>query len=225
MDHNIKKRPNFKVVGVLFLIIVAPVLWIMLNKTGEHFSRPLPILGERDLAPNGDTIYHTIDNFRLLNQKGDSVTLKDFEGKILLVNFFFASCETVCPKMNQFISQHIYHEFEKDPSIQFISFTVDPENDSPKVLLNYANMLHAKYPNWQFLTGNKKKIYDLALTSFEIPGAHDAHQGLFHSDMVVLVDKELRLRGAFSTGGQSDKSEIIDAVRALKLEYKPKTKK
>lgn len=220
MNNDTKKRPNLKVPGVLFLIIIVPVLWIMLNKTGVHYSKKLPIYFERELGENGDTIYHTIDNFKLQNQNGDSVTLKDFEGKLLLVNFFFAKCETVCPAMNQFIAQHIYHEFEKDSDIRFISFSVDPENDSPKVLLQYANSFRAQYPQWQFLTGSKHKIYNLAMESFKIPGSEDTHQGLFHSNKVVLVDKELRVRGVFETGGQNDKSHIIDAVRALKLEYK-----
>lgn len=222
MNQDIKKRPNFKVMGVLFLIIGLPVLWIMFNKTGVHYSRSLPIYFERELADNGDTIYHTIDNFKLRNQLGDSVTLADYKDKIMLVSFFFASCETICPKMNDFIANHIYMEFKKDPEIQFISFSVDPENDSPSVLLAYAKHCGADFPNWQFLTGSKKRIYDLALNSFRIPGAHDEHQGLFHSNKMVLVDKQLRVRGVFETGGQNDKSEIIDAVRALKLEYKKK---
>ena len=95
MSQEIKKRPSFKVMGVLFLIIVAPVLWIMFNKTGIHYSRPLPIYFERELAENGDTIYHTIDNFKLRNQMGDSVTLADYKDKIMLVSFFFASCENL----------------------------------------------------------------------------------------------------------------------------------
>ncbi len=224
MNQEIKKRPNFKVLGVLFLIIGLPILWIILNKTGEHYTRPLPILGEKELAPNGDTIYHTIDNFRLVNQNGDSVTLATCQNKIILASFFFASCETVCPKMNEFISQHIYREFAKDTSIQFLSFTVDPEHDSAAVLLKYADHYLAKFPNWQFLTGNRKRIYDLAATSFLIPGAQGEHQGMFHSSQIVLVDKNLRIRGAFETGGQLDKSAIIDAVRNLKLEYKPNAK-
>ncbi|MES2618988.1 MAG: SCO family protein [Bacteroidota bacterium] len=220
MNNDTKKRPNLKVPGVLFLIIIVPVLWIMLNKTGVHYSKKLPIYFERELGENGDTIYHTIDNFKLQNQNGDSVTLKNFEGKLLLVNFFFAKCETVCPAMNRFIAQHIYQEFEKDSAIRFISFSVDPENDSPKALLQYAKDYRANYPQWQFLTGSKNKIYNLAMESFKIPGSEDAHQGLFHSNKIVLVDKELRVRGVFETGGQNDKSQIIDAVRALKLEYK-----
>lgn len=222
MNQETKKRPNYQVAGVLFLIIGLPVLWIMVNKTGVHYSKKLPIYFERELAANGDTIYHTVDDFKLQNQLGDSVSLKTYADKIILVNFFFASCETVCPKMNEFISVHIYREFIKDPEIQFISFSVDPENDSPKVLLDYAAKFNAQYPNWQFLTGSKKRIYDLALNSFRIPGAHDEHQGLFHSDKFVLIDKQFRIRGVFETGGQNDKNEIIDAVRALKLEYKKK---
>lgn len=222
MNSDTKKRPDFKVLGVLFLILVVPILWILFNKTGVHYSRKLPIYFERELGPNGDTIYHTIDNFRLVNQNGDSVDLNTYKDKIMLVSFFFASCETVCPKMNDFISTHIYREFQKDPEIQFISFSVDPANDTPAVLLNYAKRCNAKYPNWQFLTGSRSRIYDLALNSFKIPGAQDEHQGLFHSSKIALVDKQLRVRGVFETGGQNDKSEIIDAVRALKLEYKKK---
>lgn len=157
MNQEIKKRPSYKAVGVLFLIIVMPILWIMFNKTGVHYSKKLPIYFERELSANGDTIYHTIDDFKLQNQLGDSVSLESYKDKIILVNFFFANCETVCPKMNEFLSVHIYREFQKDPDIQFISFSVDPENDSPKVLLAYAAKFNAQFPNWQFLTGSKKQ--------------------------------------------------------------------
>jgi protein SCO1/2 len=220
-DTPKKKSPTWKVLGILFLLIGMPVLWIMLNKTGVHYSRKLPILFDRELDANGDTIYHTIEDFRLLNQYGDSVTLATYHNKILLVSFFFASCETVCPKMNTYIAQNIYREFEKDTSIVFLSFSVDPERDSPAVLLDYSKRLHAS-DHWQFLTGSKKRIYDLAANSFKIPGAEDQHQGLFHSNQIVIVDKERRVRGIFNTETQNDKSSTIDAVRALKLEYKKK---
>lgn len=208
--------------GILFLLIGGPVIWIMLNKTGVHYSKKLPIYFERELDAKGDTIYHTIEDFRLVNQFGDSVSLAAYKNKIMLVNFFFASCKTVCPKMNAFISEHIYREFRKDTSIVFVSFSVDPANDSVPALKAYSRRMNADTAarNWQFLTGSKSKIYDLAENSFRIPGAEDEHQGLFHSDKVVLVDKLGRVRGVFGTETQNEKSEIIDAVRALKLEYK-----
>lgn len=218
MNQHIQNRPNWKVLGVLFLLLGVPILWVMINKTGVHYSKPLPYYYERELAPNGDTIYHTIDDFHLVNQNGDSVSLKTYEGKILLVSFFFASCETVCPQMNQYIAQHVYKEFAKDTSVVFLSFTVDPSNDTPAVLAKYAQALGAG-SNWQFLTGSKAKIYSLAANSFKIPGAEDGHQGLFHSNKIVLVDKQRHVRGVFDTGGQLDKSNTIDAVRALKLQY------
>lgn len=213
-----KKSPTWKVLGILFLLIGVPVLWVMLNKTGVHYSKKLPIYFERELGPAGDTIYHTISDFKLINQFGDSVSLATYKDKLLLVSFFFASCETVCPAMNGYVSQHVFREFEKDTNVVFLSFTVDPANDTPAVLLDYARRLGAN-KQWQFLTGSKSKIYDLAENSFKIPGAADAHQGLFHSDKLVLVDKQKRVRGVFNTGSQNDKTATIDAVRALKLEY------
>lgn len=222
MDNNIKKSPTWKVLGILFLLIGGPVIWIMINKTGVHYSKKLPIYFERELDARGDTIYHTIEDFRLVNQFGDTVSLATYKNKILLVNFFFASCKTVCPRMNAFISEHIYREFRKDTSIVFVSFSVDPNNDSVPVLKAYARQMNADTAarSWQFLTGSKSKIYDLAENSFRIPGAEDEHQGLFHSDKVVLVDKLGRVRGVFGTETQNEKSQIIDAVRALKLEYR-----
>ncbi len=218
MNDIRKKSPTWKVLGILFLLIGMPVLWIMLNKTGVHYSKKLPILFDRELDANGDTIYHTIEDFRLVNQYGDSVSLKTYQNKILLVSFFFATCESICPKMNNYIAQNIYREFEKDTNIVFLSFSVDPMRDSSKALLDYAKKLNAS-DHWQFLTGSKTRIYDLAEHSFKIPGAAN-HQGLFHSDKLALVDKLGRVRGVFGTETQNEKSETIDAVRALKLEYK-----
>ncbi|MEZ4803931.1 MAG: SCO family protein [Bacteroidia bacterium] len=218
MTEISKKSPAWKVLGILFLLIGLPILWIMLNKTGVHYSKKLPIYFERELDAKGDTIYHQIEDFKLVNQFGDSVSLTTYKDKILLVSFFFASCESVCPQMNSYIQQHIYREFEKDTMIRFLSFSVDPDKDSPAVLLNYSKNLHVN-THWQFLTGSKSMIYNLAEFSFKIPGAEGQHQDLFHSDKIVLVDKQRRVRGVFETGGQTDKSATIDAVRALKLEY------
>jgi len=219
MANTIKKSPTWKVLGILFLLIGMPILWVMLNKTGVHYSKKLPIYFEREVDAKGDTIYHTVDDFKLVNQYGDSVTLDTYKDKILLVSFFFTSCETVCPKMNGYIGTHIYREFAKDTNIRFLSFTVDPANDSPAVLLKYAESFYANN-HWQFLTGSKTQIYNLAANSFKIPGAEDVHNGLFHSNKIVLVDKQKRVRGVFDTNGQNEKSFTIDAVRALKLEYK-----
>lgn len=218
-EQNIKS-PTWKVLGILFLLIGLPVLWVMVNKTGQHYAKKLPYFFERELGPNGDTIYHTIEDFKLVNQFGDTVTLETYKGKILLVSFFFASCETVCPAMNGYINTHIYNEYRKDTNVVFLSFTVDPANDSPSVLKHYADNLGVGR-NWQFLTGPKQIIYDLALESFKIPGAADAkHQNLFHSSQIVLVDKERHVRGVFETGGQNEKSNTNDAVKALQYEYK-----
>ena len=87
MTDTTKKSPTWKVLGILFLLIGMPILWVMLNKTGVHYSKKLPIYFEREVDAKGDTIYHTIEDFKLVNQYGDSVTLDTYKDKILLVSF------------------------------------------------------------------------------------------------------------------------------------------
>jgi protein SCO1/2 len=213
-------RKKILTAAMLFLLLGVPVLWVVINKTGKHYSKTLPIYFERELDSQGDTVYHTVSDFELVNQNGDSVSLANFDGKIILANFFFTSCETVCPAMNAFISQHIYREFIKDPEIAFVSISVDPGKDSVTALKQYEKDMAASAPGWQFLSGNRARIYNLAQYSFRVPGAESEHQGLFHSDQVVLVDKERRVRGVFNTGGLDNKKLIIDSIRGLYLEYR-----
>jgi protein SCO1 len=216
------KRPIYKYI-FLFFLLAAPVLWVMFLKKGKHYSSKLPIYYEKIVSPAGDTIYHTIDDFSFTNQLDSNITLADLEGKILLVNFFFATCPTVCPEMNRNM-QHIYREFLKDEDIVFLSHTVDPEHDTPAVLYEYSRRFGAEAPKWNFLTGSKFMLYDMAENSYKIPGAEDAqHDGFFHSENIVLVDKERRVRGVFHgrKGMHKDGNpQIIDAVRALQFEYR-----
>jgi len=206
----------------LFLLIVLPILWVLFLKRGEHFSAKLPIYFERAVGADGDTLYHTIEDFEFTNQLGQKITSEDIKGKIVLVNFFFATCPDVCPRINSNI-QYIYREFLKNQEVIFLSHTVDPEHDSPEVLLEYSKRFGAEAPKWNFLTGSKALLYDMAEHSYRIPGAEDAaHNGFFHSENIVLVDKEGRVRGIFHgmKGMQKDGNpKIIDAVRALMYEY------
>ncbi|MBC7425595.1 MAG: SCO family protein [Bacteroidia bacterium] len=221
-----EKKNSGLVIGIiLFLLLGAPIIWVMVNKTGVHYSQKLPIFYEIEIE-NGDTVYHTIDNFKLANQFGDTVTPKTLDSFIYLVNFFFTTCQSTCPVMNRYISEHIVKEFVKDDEVKFISITVDPDHDSVEVMKQYyEKYYHIPYvkddqQKWWFLTGSKRKIYDLAENGYRIPGAEDAsHQDFFHSTKLVLVDKQRRVRGVFETNGQNEKKAVIDAVNALKLEY------
>lgn len=225
METHPKQTLSSKIWPFIFLLLLLllPVIWVVFLKKGEHFSARLPIYFERHVSPSGDTIYHTIDPFEFTNQLGQKVSSDDLQGKILLVNYFFATCPEVCPQMNANI-QHIYREFLKDEEVVFLSHTVDPEHDTPEVLYEYSRRFGAEAPKWHFLTGSKNMLYDMAENSYRIPGAEDAeHAGFFHSENVVLVDKEGRVRGIFHGRKGMHKEgnpKIIDAVRALLYEYR-----
>lgn len=223
----VKKGNKPFIIIILSILLIAPVIWVIILKKGQHYSTKLPVLFERYADENGDTIYHTIEDFKLVNQAGDTVVLADYDGQILVVNFFFSTCPEVCPQMNRNV-QNVYKEFIYDTMVTFLSFTVNPEYDNPQVLSEYAKSFGAELPKWHFLTGYKGVIYDLAEHSFRMPGSEDLeHEDFFHSDQVALIDKERRVRGIFEgrgvkSGGITNKQAVDrlrDAVRALKYEY------
>lgn len=222
-SQNTRKTGRVFIIFMLFLLLMLPILWFMFLKQGKHYAKRLPIYFERYADEHGDTQYHTIDDFSFINQLGRPISSEDLEGKIWVVNFFFATCPDVCPQMNKNM-QYIYREFIKEEDVVFLSHTVNPEHDTPEVLYEYSRQFGAEAPKWNFLTGSKSLIYDMAEFSYRVPGSEDAaHGGFFHSENIVLVDKERRVRGIFHGLKGMHKEgnpKIIDAIRALIFEYK-----
>ncbi|MCK9480670.1 MAG: SCO family protein [Bacteroidia bacterium] len=224
-----KKRntPLLLTITLIVILIGAPIAWIVVFKTGKHLTQKLPILFETSVDANGDTIYHTIEDFEFTNQLGQKISKESVKGKILLVNFFFATCHDVCPEMNRNLQQ-VYLEFVNDDNVVFLSHTVDPEHDSVPVLLEYSKRFGAEAPKWNFLTGPKEKIYDMAEESYKLLANEDRENNtFFHSESIVLVDKEGRVRGIFPgrRGMAKDGIPAIkDAVRALEYEYSQQSK-
>ncbi|MBL0105098.1 MAG: SCO family protein [Bacteroidetes bacterium] len=94
-------KPNWKSILIPFTILLFPViLWLVLV-TGHNHFQTLPIIGPVDVNANGDTTYHTIPPFSFTNQDGKTITDKDLENQIYVASFFFASCKSVCPKLNE----------------------------------------------------------------------------------------------------------------------------
>ena len=205
-------------------------------QTGKNNFKPLEILGPRSLQSKsvngnvvGDTLYHTISGFSLLNQ--DSIPVSDsiIKGKIHIANFFFTTCGTICPNMSNQMMR-VQHAFEKDSDVVIVSYTVDPEHDSPAILKSYAKQHHAIANKWYFLTGDKKMIYNLARTSYYlVAGKGDGGPDDFiHSEMFTLVDKEGRIRGGNDKKGNMltydgtnilDVNRLIEDIAVLKREY------
>jgi protein SCO1 len=148
-----------------------------------------------------DTIYHEVAEVKLVNQLGDSVSLnQDLKGKILIINFFFTHCQTICPTLTSNMKL-LNKAFKKnDSSIQFLSITVDPELDDIATLRLFANKQNPNHDKWFFLTGSKKIIYDYARHELKLKladGSGDKND-FIHPDEFVLVDKYRNIRGYYN---------------------------
>ncbi|MCW1147163.1 SCO family protein [Flavobacterium lacisediminis] len=133
--------------------------------------------------------------FKLTNQDDKSISEKDYLGKVYVVEFFFSTCPTICPKMNQSMLQ-LQEEFYGNPNFGIASITIDPAKDTPQVLKEHANLLGVKHYNWHFLTGDKEYIYSLANKGFNLyAGENNKVAGGFeHSGLFALVDKDGKIR-------------------------------
>ncbi len=216
------KNQFWKRLIIPFVILLFPViLWLVLVTGHNHFNT-LPILGPIQIGENGDTIYHHIPEFSFTNQNGETVGSKDAKDEIYVANFFFSTCKTVCPKMNEQMGK-VQFAFRNDPKFHIFSFTVDPETDSVPVLAAYAEKMKADNSKWWFLTGDKEKIYTLAREGFLIPAAQGTkEEGFFHSQDIILVDKQNRIRGVYDGTEPNEVDSLVDHAKLLLEEYRLK---
>jgi protein SCO1/2 len=133
--------------------------------------------------------------FELTDQNNKKISNKDYLGKVYVVEFFFSTCPTICPKMNQSMLQ-LQDAFYGNPNFGLVSITIDPEHDTALVLKEHAALLGVKHYNWHFLTGDKKYIYNLANKGFNLYAGENnkAAGGFEHSGLFALVDKEGNIR-------------------------------
>lgn len=219
---------KIKKIVYLFSILLLPSIMYFLLYTGEHNFKRLPFIGPKDAVLNDqgkyDTLYHQIPYFEFVNQDGEKVTRDDLLGHIYIADFFFATCPTICPKMTTNMS-YVQDKFKEKEDLRFVSITVNPEHDNVEVLADYAKKVHADTKTWDFLTGEKDKIYDVAFNGFFVSAQRDsiAPGGFLHSGMLILVDRNAHIRGYFDgTTHKEIKEKLTDAIDILyKEDYVP----
>jgi protein SCO1/2 len=208
---------------ILILILLVPSLAYLVLTTGKHNIKKLQYFGPKSLAANGkDTIYHTIPAFSLIDQDGKPFGDKDLNNKIYVANFFFTSCPTICPKMQTLMKKiQDTDDFKKLNDFKLVSFTVDPDNDTPEKLKEFSSLIKAEKNRWYFLTGNRDSIYDLAYKGFMVNAMEDkkADGGFLHSDIMLLIDKEKRVRGIYEGTSYKDVKRLIDEAKVLVAQY------
>jgi protein SCO1 len=180
-----------------------------------------------------DTSWHRVANFTLTNQDGKTVTLDSLRGKIIVADFFFTHCPTICPPMTRNMKrlQESVHNGKRvgdktNKLVHFLSFSIDPERDSTERLKGWANRFQIDPEKWWLLTGNKQVIYDLALNEMKI-GVEDGEgidTNFVHSDKFVLIDSNRHVRGYYDGLDSSSLGKLSNDLVLLTLEKDPKSK-
>ena len=200
---------------VAFFILLAAGFMAYYYTMTRNLPKRLEVVGEPG---------HDVDTFSFYNQDGKLITQKDVAGKVYVAEYFFATCEGICPKMNDNMAK-VYQAYRGNPDVLILSHTVDPEKDSAAALKEYGKRFNADAKQWMFLTGDKKRLYDMARWSYLISAEDDTagvtiDQDFIHDKHFVLVDRYGRLRGRFYDGLEPSSIDTLISDIHLLLEEK-----
>jgi protein SCO1/2 len=160
--------------------------------------------------------FHLIPDFALTNQHGEAVTQADMDGQITLVNFFFASCTGICPRLSQAM-QRVDHALAQD-GILLLSHSVTPETDTPDVLAKFAAEKGIDSDRWHLLTGDQTLIYSLGRTAYFVEenlGEEKDLTEFLHTENIVLVDQNRHIRGIYNGLNRASVTQLIADVGTL----------
>ena len=206
-----------------WLLILIPVIFIVWYLFREKQDKPLtylPYFGPKHALKVNDTTYHFIPDFEFTNQFNEKVTQTTLKNKIYVTEYFFTTCQSICPVMNTNL-ERVYKEFKDKPEFMIVSHTVDPEMDTVPVLMEYAKKHGVVSKKWLFLTGEKPKLYDIArkgylLNAEEVTGDAD---DFIHTQNFALIDKEKHIRGFYDGTDSLEINRLIQDVKLLLKEY------
>lgn len=197
------------------LLIISAALVLFFASCQDHKS--LPIYGPKEFVEgiDKDTVYHTIPYWNFENQEGNRVGSEFFQGKVYIADFFFSHCPTICPVMLESLRE--VQAALKGQDIEIVSYTVDPKNDTPERLKEYVTYNKIDTENWNFVTGNQKDIYELGVNSYFLPNQEDALApgGFLHSEKIVLVDRQARIRGWYDGRNEEQVKQLINDTKTL----------
>lgn len=210
-----------KVIALFLLLLGPPIVFFIVSK-GDHKFQDLPYYGPKEVIylddGSTDTLYHQVPGFELVNQFGETVSQEQFEGDILIADFFFTTCPTICPKMSNHMSGlQLQLKDNHFKNVKLLSHTVDPVTDTPQVLLHYGEDHEANFDKWTFLTGDKQAIYQLGVKGYLLPAQEDALApgGFLHSEQFVLVDAKRHIRGYYDGTDLAEMRRLVKDVKML----------
>jgi protein SCO1/2 len=207
--------------------MLAVLLFLSACKCSAPETETLPYYASADFTPrwidkNSGAINSTpqIAPFTLFNQNGDTVTERNFVGKIYVADFIFTSCGGICPNMTSNMRK-VQEAFKDDAEVLLLSHSVTPELDSVAVLKTYAELNGMLAGKWHVVSGDRKMIYDLARYSYfadEDLGRPRDENELLHTENFFLIDRQKRIRGVYNGVMPAEITRLIDDIKILKEE-------
>ena len=221
MKSLLYKYRKFFIVLIVFSVVTISLFYSALKP-----KKTLPIYNPADVNPElvDSTVqykskYHTIADFSFINQNGDTITQKNYEGKIYVADFFFTTCGSICPKMSTNLVD-VQKAVLNNPKVMLLSHTVFPEVDSVSVLKAYAIKYGVVDSKWNLVTGDKKEIYTMARKSYLAVklGRPDQLYDMVHTENLVLVDQKRRVRGFYDGTNKEDVKRLLEDIEFLSQE-------
>jgi protein SCO1/2 len=219
-----KKRTIFIFCFSILLVSIFIAIYSLINR------RNLPIYTPRDVNPElvDSTVQHIgynhkIAPFSFTNQNGKTITNKDYEGKIYVADFFFTTCQTICPKMTTNMVW-LQDKIKDNPKVKLLSHTVFPDEDTVEVLNEYAKAKGVLDTKWNLVTGNQKEIYKIARQSYLVvkTGKPEELYDMVHTENFVLVDQKGRIRGFYNgtllnetKKGEKNMNQLLEDIEFL----------
>ena len=211
----------------LILAILLPLIgyWMVKHYSKEAVHMPQRYFYDSVTVKNNrgkyvtDTVWHKVKNISFTNQLGEKVSLDDLHGKIIVVDFFFSHCPSICPGMARAMKK-LQSSFDKNPDIvQFLSISVDPEHDSVPQLRKFADKFYVNHDTWWFVTGDKKEIYDFAIQEMKASIADSGVDTAFiHTENFFLLDTNRIVRGWYNGFDTIKQAQLESDIPTLMLE-------
>ena len=204
---------------ILLLFVVA-----LFSCQNKEQLRKLPYYNTSNFTPvwesPEDGSFHSIRDFKLIDQQGKAFTADSLKGKICVVDFFFTSCPGICPKMAKSMTT-LQNDFFSDDSVLLISHSVTPEQDSVATLAQYAKKNNVSYNKWKLLTGDKEEIYNLGRKFYFVEedlGENKDSSIFLHTENFVLIDKNKIIRGIYNSLDPTSMLSLKEDIKVLKQE-------
>ena len=215
---------DYKIFAIVFSVISIVIVTIIYNKLKVY--EPLQVYQPDMVSPElvDSTVqrqrkYHKIADFNLVNQNGETITQDDYKDKIYVADFFFTTCQSICPIMTKNMAD-VQKEILSDDEVMLLSHTVTPEIDTVAQLKRYAKQKGVVDSKWNLVTGDKKEIYELARKSY-LAVKTDGDGGpydMIHTENFMLIDKKRQIRGFYDGTNPDEIGRLLADIRILKKE-------